>query len=680
MPRTALKPRPSPATAALVRCLLALCLSALAAGVAATAVPGDTASRPAVATDTPATTASGHRYRLPAGWTQVQRGQAVVLQAPEGGSWIALVETDAGNAAEALSQAWLSYAGRPPPEQQLAVPLANRNGWVDGLDQWYRAPPGEPRRLAARAMRHGSRWVVRIDDLAIAVAGKRAADLSLIRDEFVPAGHVRESFAGRRAQRLDAAKIEQLLAFVRRSQQALGVPGISIGLVQGGEVVYAGGFGVRKVGRPEPVDADTLYLIASNTKSLTTAMLAKLADEGRLRWDAPVTESMPTFALADADATGRMQVRHLACACAGLPYRNLDWEFAPPDAPAWRVFDILRRMRPTSAFGSSYQYTNPPAAAAGYVGGRLAYPDLEIGAAYDRAMATRLFEPLGMSRTTFDFDRAMRGNYARSHALGLDGRLALIDPRRDRQMHAVRPTGGAWSNVNDLLAYVKLELRGGTLDDGRRHISESALRERWKPQIATGRHSWYGLGLDTDVSTGTPMIHHGGRLYGQRSEMVWWPEHDLGLVILMNASTGNALMEAFPRKLMELLFDGRPEADSMVAAAAAAERAQSQARRRDWTFPAEPQHAARLASRYRNALLGELRVESTGGELRFGFAAWDVPVASRLNANGEVEFSAAIPSPPPPWTAAATPAGRTLTLRDAQNEYVFEEVGHDAAE
>ena len=180
-------------------------------------------------------------------------------------------------------------------------------------------------------------------------------------------------------------------------------------------------------------------------------------------------------------------------------------------------------------------------------------------------------------------------------------------------MHAVRPTGGAWSNVNDLLAYVRLELAGGLLDNGRRYISESALKARWAPQIGTGRHSWYGMGLETSVASGTPLLFHGGRLYGQRGDMIWLPEHDVGAVILMNSSTGNVLMEAFPRKLLEVLFDGRPEADSMVAAAAAADREQRSALRRSLRFPADRDHVAMLAPRYRNEFLGELRVERSDG-------------------------------------------------------------------
>jgi CubicO group peptidase (beta-lactamase class C family) len=658
------------------RCLLAALIACLPVAPAWTQAAGRVAdgAGPVADASRTRTTPSGHTFVLPEAWTMAQRETAVVLESPEGGSWVALVEVDAVDAADALAQAWMRHAGRPPPEPLISSPLANRNGWVDGRSDIYPTSTDEPRQLTARAMRSGRRWVVRIDDLANAVASRRSAELNLIRDGFLPAGHVRETFAGRRAHVLDAGRVEELVGFVSRSRALLDVPGISIGILQGGKVVFAGGFGVREIGKPEPVDADTLYPIASNTKSLTTLMLARLVDEGRLRWDTPVVELMPGFRLADADITARMHLRHLVCACAGLPYRNLDWEFARTDAPASIAFDILARMRPTSAFGTSYQYSNPPAAAAGYVGGHALYPDMALGEAYDLAMASRVFEPLGMTRTTFDFDRAMRGNFARSHGVAMDGALTLVDPRRDRQMHAVRPTGGAWSNVDDLLAYLALELSGGLLGDGRRHVSEAALRERWKAQVSTGPNAWYGMGLDTDISSGTPMLFHGGRLYGQRSNMVWWPEHDIGLVILMNASTGNVLMDAFPRKLMEVLFDGEPEADSMVAAAAAGERAQRESRRRAWTFPVSRAHAALLARRYHNDLLGGLRVETSQEGIRFRFDAWDMPVASRAQNDGTVAFMGTIPAPPPPFVAGRSHAGRTLTLRDAQNTYVFTEV------
>ncbi len=495
-----------------------------------------------------------------------------------------------------------------------------------------------------------------------------------------PAAEASETFAGRKAHRLDRARIETLTRFVDTSRQALGVPGVSLGVVQNGETVFAGGFGVRELGGSEPVDADTLYLIASNTKPLTTLMLAKLVDEGRIGWETPVTDLLPAFRLADEEATRLVRVKHLLCACTGLPYRNADWQFAAADAPATLPLDILADMRPVGTFGATYSYSNPIAAAGGLVGGRVAYPDLELGAAYDRAMASRVFGPLGMTRSTFDFDRAMQGNYARGHGVAPNGDLVPVDPRRERQMHAVRATGGAWSNVNDLLAYVRMELAGGALGDGSRFISEAALKARREAQVSTGPQSWYGMGLDTNVSNGTPVVYHGGRFYGFRGDTIWLPEHDVGVVILMNGSTGDVLMEALRRKLLEVLFDGRPLADDMVAKAVAADRKRREAARLSLRYPADADHVAGLAPRYHNPVLGELRVVRSGDGAVFEFAAWSAPVGSREPSDadgavsfGAVSFVAMTASPPPPFVVGTDGDRRTLTLREGRQAYVFVE-------
>ncbi len=482
-----------------------------------------------------------------------------------------------------------------------------------------------------------------------------------------------ESFAGRKAHRLDAARLKALTDFVEASRQALGVPGVSLGIVQDGHTLFAGGFGVREQGRPEAADADTLYLVASNTKPLTTLMLAKLVDEGRLDWETPVADLMPAFRLADAETTGKVRVKHLLCACTGLPYRNLDWEFAPPDAPETLAFDTLSRMSSARPFGSSYSYSNPIAAAGGFVGGHVAHPELALGRAYDRAMAERVFGPLGMTRSTFDFDRAMQGNYARAYGVNPLGELVEVDPARNRQMRAVRPTGGAWSSVNDLLAYVRMELADGLLPDGTRYISSAALKARSDAQVSTGAASWYGMGLDTTTASGVTVRYHGGRLYGFRGDTIWLPEHGVGVVILMNASTGNVLMEALPRKLLEVLFDGRPLADGMVAAAAATDRQRREASRQAVRYPADAEAVAALAPRYRNAILGGLKVEQAAGQTVFAFDAWTTPVASRAGADGAPIFVTMAPSPTFPFTPGKAGGRRTLTIGEGQTDFVFVE-------
>ncbi len=146
--------------------------------------------------------------------------------------------------------------------------------------------------------------------------------------------------------------------WVEKAMQQLGVPGAAIGLVQDGKVVFAGGFGLRELGKKQKPDADTRFMIASNTKALTTLMLAKLVDENRITWDTPVTSLLPTFKLGDAETTRQVLVKHLVCACTGLPRQDFEWLFqfggkTPNDAMA-----TLATMQPTSKFGEMFQYSN----------------------------------------------------------------------------------------------------------------------------------------------------------------------------------------------------------------------------------------------------------------------------------------------------------------------------------
>ena len=250
--------------------------------------------------------------------------------------------------------------------------------------------------------------------MAQAVAEKRSSQLGVVFDKLLPKGYERESFAGKKANKLDAARIAELRQVRRDGEKLLGVPGVSVGLVQDGKVVFAGGFGVRELGKPAKVDGDTKYMVASNTKALTTLMLAKLVDEKKLTWETPATSLLPSFKLGDADTTAKVLVKHLICACTGMPRQDMEWLFEYKGVTPEGALATLGTMQPTSKFGELFQYSNPLAAAAGFIGGHVAFPKLELGAAYDEAMRTRVFAPLGMSPTTFDFARGAPGNAARA--------------------------------------------------------------------------------------------------------------------------------------------------------------------------------------------------------------------------------------------------------------------------
>ena len=167
-------------------------------------------------------------------------------------------------------------------------------------------------------------------------------------------------------------------------------------------------------------------------------------------------------------------------------------------------------MQPTTKFGEMFQYSNPLAGAAGFVGGHVAFPALPLGAAYDQAMADRVFKPLGMTSTTFDYAKALAGNHATSHAPTVDGKPALAVMELNYSIIPLRPAGAGWSNIRDMLKYVQMELDEGTLPDGTRYIAKDTLLARREPQVPIGKDATYGMGLMVDTNTASPVVHHGG--------------------------------------------------------------------------------------------------------------------------------------------------------------------------
>ncbi|HTE50057.1 MAG TPA: serine hydrolase domain-containing protein [Kofleriaceae bacterium] len=644
-----------------------------AGGSGAAVAPAPASPVERLTADTPRTTVEGNRFIAPVGWAITVRGAATVLEAPEPGSSIALVDVHAKDADAAVAAAWAAH--RPDAKWPLKVvnSEADREGWTDGRAYVYQTSPNERRDVAAFA-RHSSAdsWTVLLYDMTQAVGEKRGAQVALIFGRLQPKGFERESFAGKKANRLDRARIAELGKFVTTAQEELGVPGVSLGLIQDGEVVFAGGFGVRELGKKAKVDGDTLFIVASNTKAMTTLMLARLVDEGKLGWETPVTDLLPSFKLGDAATTKSVLVKHLICACTGLPRQDLEWLFQFEGATPESSLATLATIQPTSKFGEMFQYSNGLAGAAGFVGGHVAFPKLELGAAYDKAMQTRVFGPLGMKSTTFDFRRAIGRNHASSHSPDVDGKTALAAMEVNYAIIPLRPAGGAWSSARDMLKYVAMELANGKRG-GKQLVAEETLLARRAPQVAIGKDVTYGMGLQVDTTYGVPVVHHGGDLVGQHSDMIWLPEHGVGAVILTNGDPGWILRSAFSRKLLEVLFDGRAEADATVVAKGKTFFAELAADRKLMTVPADPTDAAKLAPLYANDALGEIRVSRDGAATVFDFGEWKSEVASRHNPDGSVSFLTTRPGLAGFDFVVGTGARRTLVVRDAQHEYTFTE-------
>lgn len=623
--------------------------------------------------DTPKTTVLGNPFVAPREWSIRIKGPATILETPEGDSWIALVDVQAKENEDALAAAWQAYKPEAKWPVKVSHDLPDKDGWSRRRVYEYLTSPNERRVVAAFVYYSGISWTVIIEDLSEPVAEKRVGQVALIMGRLLPKGYTRESFAGKKANVLDSVRIAELRRFIEQGQKATGVPGVALGLVQDGKVIFADGFGVKDLGGTEKPDSDTLFMVASNTKAMTTLLLAKLVDEHRIAWDTPVTTLFPSFRLGSADTTRSVLVKHLICACTGMPRQDLEWVFEYDKITPESSLALLGTMQPTSKFGELFQYSNLMAAAAGYTAAHVLYPQMEVGAAYDRAMQTYVFDPLGMKATTFDYARALAGNHANPHSPDVDGKPAKALMSVNYAVTPVRPAGAAWSSVRDMLKYVSMELAEGKLSDGRMYISKEPLLERRVPQVSIGKDVTYGMGLMVDTTYGVPVVHHGGDLDGYHSDMIWLPQQNVGGVVLTNGDPGWLIRSRFSRKLLEVLFDGRPEADALLQSDAKNFFSAMAADRKLLTIPAEPKESAKLAKHYSNVALGDIDVSTSGSSTIFDFGEWKSEVASRKNPDGTISFITIVPGEIGSEFVVGSGSKRALIIRDAQHEYVFEE-------
>ena len=658
--------------------VLALSL-VLALPLSAADAPVQAPARELAAADSPRTTAAGATFTVPAGWTIATQGGLVVLDPPEGDSHLAIVDVEAKDAEAAVAAAWAAYKPDAKRPLRLATPGAPRNGWEERKSFEYETSPNERVVVVAGAWRAGKTWIVFILDATEPTAEKRGAPIGLVLQSLRPKGYSRESFAGKKAHPLDASRIATLKAFVEDGMKQYAVPGVGMSFLDGGKVVWEGGLGVKELGKPDKVDADTLFIAASNTKALTTLLLAELADEKKLGWNQPVTQVYPAFKLGDAATTKQVLVKHLVCACTGLPRQDMEWLFEYRSATPASALGLLGTMQPTSKFGEVFQYSNLMAAAAGFIGGSLSYPGRELGAAYDEAMQAKVFGPLGMKNTTFDFAKALKGNVAQPHGDDPDGKTVRARMDLNESIVPARPAGGVWTSARDLSKYVAMELAKGALPDGKRLVSEENLLARRAPQVAVGEDVTYGMGLFVDKKWGIPIVHHGGDLAGYHSDMIWLPEHGVGAVLLTNSDAGVSLRGPLLRRLVEVLFDGKPEAEEQIRVGVKQRAAAIAKVRERLVIPADASAAAKLAPRYASKALGDLAVKKgAGGAVVFDVGEWHSIVASRKNDDETISFITIDPTIEGFEFVVADKGGkRSLVLRDAQHEYVFDEAKAD---
>lgn len=613
---------------------------------------------------------------VPSGWKVGRQGAATLITAPEGDATLAVVAVLAAiSGDDAVAQAWKKIDPAFTRTVRLAQNLPPRDGWTAVRAVSYETSPSEKLTLQAVARQSDKGWTVLLVRGADATIAKRGAQLGQMAGSLRPKSFAKETFAGKTPHKLDSLRILQLKDFVRSSMDQLGIPGAGFALIQDGKIVYESGLGVKEVGSADPVDAHTQFMIASNTKGMATLLLSTLVDEGRLNWDQPVTEVYPGFRLGNDQTTASTLVRHLVCACTGLPRKDMEWVFnTKADTPASDAFVQLAATQPTSRFGEVFQYNNLMSSAAGYIGAHLIHPDMELGAAFQRAMEDRIFKPLGMTRTTFDSDEVTKGNWARPHDFNIEHRVTPASMELNLAMAPFLPAGGAWSSAHDMALYVINELNQGVLPDGKRMVSAENLLARRAHNMPTGEKSWYGMGLFDDQTYGVSVISHGGSLAGYKSNWFAVPEAGVGAVILTNSDTGQALLGPLSRRLLEVVYDGKPEAVETVASIAQRSDLAFAKFRAETQYPGDPAVLAELANRYSNDALGPLAVRRENGRVFIDSTTIHSEVGTKRNEDGTHSVVMVSPAYRGFTLLLGNKNGkRTITLDDGQHEYVWVE-------
>lgn len=435
------------------------------------------------------------------------------------------------------------------------------------------------------------------------------------------------------------AQLADFDAYVESARKTFDVPGIAVAIVKDGKVVLERGFGLRELGQSAPVDARTLFAIASNTKAFTAAALEQLAEAGKLKMDDRVIDHLPWFRMSDPYVTHEMRIRDLLAHRSGLSLGAGDLLYWPPTSYTTKeVVQRLAKVPIKNGFRSGYAYDNILFAVA-----TLVIEDAS-GQSYADYVRTHLFAPVGMDDTLIDMTELKPGmDVATGHAKADFKDLVPVPPMAWRNDPGA---GGIYSSVHDMAKWMNVQLAGGALPqsgaDGKplRIFSADSQRDMWSmltpitvrapsiPELAplTPNFSGYGESWFLSDYRGEKLAWHTGGWPGMVSRVTLVPGQKLGVVVLTNAESG-AAFNAITYRVLDAWLNPSHKTDWVAGYAKAV--AQGQARADDSLArheAARDKHSkpslalADYAGTYRDPWYGDVIIRNEGGKLRLRFA------------------------------------------------------------
>ncbi len=334
------------------------------------------------------------------------------------------------------------------------------------------------------------------------------------------------------------------------------VPGMAIAVVKDGEVVLARGFGMADLQARRAADEHTVFSIGSSTKAFTSTVVGMLVDEGKLKWDDPVSKYVPELELPidDDGKPTKATLRDAMSHQTGFTRMSLLWIAGAVDSK--EMYTRASTAEPLAKYRTQFLYNNVVYASAGEASARVA------GMSWEDLVDARIFDPLGMTATTAD-QTAAGSNPARAQGYRYEEETDEFTAVPMRPIPVAAPAGAIYSNAEDMAKWVQFQLADGQVD-GKRLISHEALAQTRAPQIQMAPNMSYGLGWMLALYDGKKVIHHGGNIDGYAAMVAMIPEAKLGYVLLTN-TTSTPLQNAsmgivFDAMLGERSGDGKANA------------------------------------------------------------------------------------------------------------------------
>lgn len=428
------------------------------------------------------------------------------------------------------------------------------------------------------------------------------------------------------------AALPKLDGLLEDAMMRTGVPGAAVAVVYDDAVVYERAFGVREVGKPDAVTPETVFQLASMSKSISSTLVAAVVGDGATTWDAVAADLLPGFALSDPWLSAQVTLRDLFSHRSGLPAYAGDGLTSTFGYGREESVRRLRYVPPATSLRTSFAYANLPLSVAAYAAA------MATGQTWEDLADERLFAPLGMATSSYRLaDYVGQTNKAAPHYRTRDGVWALGEVT---DADAASPAGGVSTTVQDLTRWMRLQLGGGVFE-GAEVVASAPLLETRRPQIlagsppnpANGPALFYGLGwyLQYD-ERGRLLMHHIGDFNsGFRTGVSLLPAAGLGIVVLSNAWP-NSLSDAIPKAFFEIVERGEPTEDwigifeAQTAAALAAVSDAAPFPRGDAPADGPPLSLDAYTGSYTNELYGDITVREENGGLVLEFG----PLPSRL--------------------------------------------------